>query len=333
MLIQVDEIGNDQSGRTESRVSGCNRSSDYAQNSEDTSQSAHPIAARFRHDLWSLESQVGRIVMIEISGSGSPNQSYDTFRDHGSIEDRTTVTFVLDATRHQRTLRGMESGNGTTGNGDEQTGENRIFVRIGMRIAQTIPKLRKSRMIDKEHHDQTHSHEQQCECKDGIDLTDNLIDRQQSGYHIIDEDHDDPEHQTERIGRHLRQQHGRTGDEHGTYENQQDHAEDQHYPFHVGSEITANQLRKTFPFVADRKHARQIIVHSTSKDTSEDDPEERRDTEERPHDGAEDRSCASDIEELYHIHFPRRHRDIINAVLHGVGRRFSRSIYFKDPFY
>ena len=62
-------------------------------------------------------------------------------------------------------------------------------------------------------------------------------------------------------------------------------------------------------------------MHRPGKDTPEDNPKERGRTEFSPHDSTEDRSQTRNIQELNHEYLPRRHRDVVHAILKCVSRR------------
>ena len=114
--------------------------------------------------------------MIEISSGCRPDQGNNTFRNHGTEEDRPAVFLILDTTRHQRALCRMETGDSPAGDTHEHDREDRQMAGIGIR--HSVRNLGQRRMMDKQHDQDTDRHKQQSTCKQRIDLADNLIDRQ-----------------------------------------------------------------------------------------------------------------------------------------------------------
>ena len=74
-------------------------------------------------------------------------------------------------------------------------------------------------------------------------------------------------------------------------------------------------------------------MNRTHKDAAEDDPQVGGGTEENTHYGAEDGTRACNIQELNEIDAPRRHRDVVHAVLQAVGGRLAVGLHAKNFFH
>ena len=144
--------------------------------------------------------------MEEIGSYSGPDQGYDAFRDHCSVEDRTSMTFTAHAACHQRALSCMKTGNGSTGNCDEHHREDGARLRLRMGILQSVPQFGQRRVVYIEHHQDTHRHEDKGHGEKRVNLADNLVDRQQGSQDVIDEDDDNPKGDVERLRRQAGQQ-------------------------------------------------------------------------------------------------------------------------------
>ena len=79
----------------------------------------------------------------------------------------------------------MEAADSATGDGNEQSGEDR---RSESFATNTFIQFGQLRPLDEEHSHQRHSHKQHGDGKQRIDFTDNLVDRQHRGNDVVDED-------------------------------------------------------------------------------------------------------------------------------------------------
>lgn len=116
VLLVVEEVGSDKTSTAERCITRCHRCSNYSEYSEHGSHLSHPVVADGIHDNGRVivhlvpESFVATCIL---DGSGSPDEGYDTFCDHCSVEHRTHMLLVLCTANHQRTLRSMEATYGT----------------------------------------------------------------------------------------------------------------------------------------------------------------------------------------------------------------------------
>ena len=274
-------------------------------------------------------------VVEEIHRHRGPYQGNDALGNHRTIEDRTAHLLVLHASSHQRTLGGMETTDCTAGDGDEEAWEertllherlrtqpSRVLVEIGR--SQIAPQLRQLRPLHEQSYHQRSRHEEQREGEERIYLADNLVDRQQRGDDVVDEDDDNPEHLAAQERTRMAdaiENDGRTIHEYRTHHHQQQHGEHQHHLLGSAAQILAHQLRQARTLVADAQHAAHIIVHGTRKDASEDDPEIGHGAIPRTHDGTKDWSSARYVEELNHKDLPTWQHHEVDSVGFGHCRR------------
>ena len=203
----------------------------------------------------------------------------------------------------------METTDSTTGNSDEQTGEDALRCERG--LSNALPHLRDIRHLHKQHRHQGYSHKQQGECEQGVNLSDNLIDRHHRGNDIIHEDDNNPECTVTQYPdawhtaqAQFLQQQSRTVHKHGSYHHQQENRENQHNLLWGITQVFSNNLRQVSATVTNTQHTAQIVVRSTCKDTSEDNPEIGSRSELGTHDGTKDRSSTCNVQELYHENLP-----------------------------
>ena len=318
----MDEVGNDESCRTESGVATGNGRCHYSQQGQNTSGNAQPLVTHLINNRGRVANGCGtscylfitrrRLVVEEIHGHRSPNQSHDTFSNHSTIEDRTAHLLARDAACHQRTLRSVETADGATGNGDEQCGEN-AGRRQGL-YRQAFPNLGQVRHLHKQHHHQRCCHKEQREGKERIYLADNLVDRQHRGNDIVNEDDQRPPHILHLhhallgchcVGAcHIAQNLGGTVDEHHAHHDEQEDREHQHDTLGGITQIVTYNLRLVGTAMTHREHSAKIVVHSTCKDASKYYPQVGGRTELGTHNSTEDRTRAGNIEELNHKHLP-----------------------------
>ena len=106
----------------------------------------------------------------------------------------------------------------------------------------------------------------------------------------------------------------RTIHEHRAEHDEQEHGEHQQHLRCGSAEIAPNEFGQVATAVAHREHAHEVVVNGSGEDAAEDYPEICRGSKLGAHDCTEDRSGASDVEELYHEHLPIRHRDIVQTI-------------------
>ena len=93
---------------------------------------------------------------------------------------RAPHVFALYAAGHQRALRGVEAGNGSAGDGDEERREDVVGPPIGLRRSPHVvvvrPQFGQRGPVEDEPHHQCPGHEQQRHGEQRIDLADDLVD-------------------------------------------------------------------------------------------------------------------------------------------------------------
>ena len=344
-------VGNDKAGTAECGIATGDGCCHHADDGQGTTEETEPTGADLLHDSGCGEVLNQRLTAValrqegvdrvgiddlapaaiieEIHGDGGPNQGNDALGNHGAVEDAAAHALTLDAARHKWTLRAVETADGTACNGQEQAGEQRVLRHIGgnaqqrlrLRGTHVVPYLRQRRHLNEQHHHQCHSHEQHSEGKERIDAADNLINRKKGGEDVINEDGDDPTHGAPAKGV---EHQSRTIDEHHADHHQQEYGEHEHDALSVQAEVVADELRQVAAIVAHAQHAGEIIVHRTGEDAAEDNPQISRRTVPGTHDGTKDRASTGDVKELDHIHFPRRHGDVVDAI--GIGNSRRRTV-------
>ena len=357
MLLQTYRLGDDESGTAKCRITTGDWSRNHTQQSQDTTGYAQPAGAYYLHHSRRIKVLNQRLTTIKLSNKllrhlrayaltpsaiveeihrhRSPDQGNDTLGNHRTIEDGTPHLLVLHTSSHQRTLGSMKTTDSATGNGNKETWEERtllherlraqprrVLVEIGR--SQITPQLRQGRPLHEQSYHQRSRHEKQREGKERIYLANNLIDRQQRGNDVVDEDDDNPEHlSTQERARvtNAIENDGRTIHKHCTHHHQQQHGEHQHHFLGSSTQILAHQFRQTSSIVADTEHTTHIIVHGSCKDTSEDNPQISHRTIPRTHDGSKNWSSTRNIEKLNHKDFPTRQHHEVDTVGFGHCRR------------
>ena len=163
MLLQVQELGNNQSGRAQSGVAARDGSSHHAEQGKDAAEESEPVFAHHGHHLRGCHSHLGSLPEDFLSGSAveeihryrCPDECHDTLGDHGAVENGATHLFRLHAAGHERALSGMETTDGTAGNRDEECREYGCAVHR----ADAVGQLGQRGPLDEEHGHQRHSHE------------------------------------------------------------------------------------------------------------------------------------------------------------------------------
>ena len=232
----------------------------------------------------------------------------------------------------------METTDGTACNGNEEAREQRIdshislgtqpcriLVQIG--ITQIAPKFWQCRPFQEQTDHQRSCHKQKRKSEERIYLTDNLINRQQCCYDIIKEDNQYPHHLT---APYIFQYHSRAVHKYSTHHHQKQYREYQHHFFCCSAEILAHQLRQSSTAITDTEHTTHIIVHSSCKDTAEDDPQIRHRSVPGTHDSSKNWSRSRNIEELNHKDFPTWQYHEVDTI--GFGHCWRRTVVRTEHF-
>ena len=166
--------------------------------------------------------------------------------------------------------------------------------------------------------------------KNRVDSTDDFVDRQQGCKDIVCNDDEHPEEfgadEAVAGGCHGFEQTGRCGAEHRADQYHQHQSEDAHDETHRTAQFVTDNLRQVSTVAAQGYHRREIVVDCSAEDTAQHNPEESRRAEQYTLYGTEDWARTGNIEKLYEIDFPRRHRDKVHTILRGITRRRSVGI-------
>ena len=206
-LVEFEPLSHNQTGTAEGGIARGDGGSHHTQHGEDSTCHTQPVVTYQIHDSRCrgietfrglLDKGIARgwIAIEEPGCHRSPDQGYHTLGNHGTVENRTPHLLTLHATGHQRTLGGMETGDGTTGHRDKQSREDSILPRFwlggGSHIVEVCPQLWQCGPVDEQPYHQGTSHKQQREGKQGIYFSDDLVDGQHRGNDVIAEDDDHP---------------------------------------------------------------------------------------------------------------------------------------------
>ena len=222
----------------------------------------------------------------------------------------------------------MEARNSTAGNGDEHKAPNGSA--FGVHIVEVGPDLGNVVLgMSKDTNGNAHSHDDQADTENRVNLTDDLINGQESGDEVIDQNQNQPE---QRLRKHaactgvLAQGHdqacGANG-EHSTNHNQQHNAEHTHNILHHTAKVDAGDLRDGSAVVTLAHHAGKEVMHSTGKNGAESDPQEYHRSPQSTLQCAENGAKAGNIQQLYQKQLPLRHHHIVNAIVDFNGRGFT----------
>ena len=182
----------------------------------------------------------------------------------------------------------------------------------------------------------TQCHQQQRQTEDGIEAPDELVDGEQRGQHIVEENHRDPELGGEPPalrGHEAVEQRRRRNHKDRTHTHQQHQREGAHETAHAEAQLVAHQFGQRESLLAHADHAAEIVVHRTGEDAAQDNPQIGRRTVEDAHDGAEDGARAGNVEELDEQHAPQRQRHVVHAVLMRVAGHFGRGVWLEDALH
>ena len=187
-----------------------------------------------------------------------------------------------------------------------------------MAVLKAVPYLDKMHIrVHEEGDNDKDSHQQQQQTENGINLAYQFVDGYQRGNQIIGKDNHRPypylPARSELIDKQLR----RRLHKHGPDKNHQEDREIAHHLLGAVAKEGTVQLGQRAAVVTHRHKTGDKVVHSTGKDTTEDNPKERCSAELRAHNGTTDRTNTCNVEELDEENAPRLHRDIVNAILHS----------------
>ena len=132
-LIDMEAIGQHGARGTEGSITGADGQKHHAENGEKSADGAkqrygYLLNNQGRRSLRSHGSGETRRIGIEGERESGPDESQQTFGDHGAVKDLASLFFIEHAAGAQRGLRGMETGNRTAGNGNEKNGPHGSVV-------------------------------------------------------------------------------------------------------------------------------------------------------------------------------------------------------------
>ena len=316
----------DQAGAPEGRVPGGNRADDDARHREDGADGPEHAGGNFINDVGGAApkgfvQKLGR--SVEGDARRGPDQGDDRLGNHGAVEDRPALLFAGDAFGDHRRLGRVEAGDGAAGHGDEHEGPDRGGIRLRMQVGQADFGNHEAPAGEDNSPDHGHRHQDQQHAENGIQLTDQLIDRQQRRQQVIDQDDHAPDGAVDRSRRKPRQEPRRAGDEHRSAQHQQHDGKHAHDPPGGVSQIIAGQLRDGSALMAGGDHAGHIVVNGAAENRAEHDPQEDHRAEAGAHQRAEDRPCSGDIQQLDQKGLPGLHRHAVHAVIDRDRRRLA----------
>ncbi len=162
-------------------------------------------------------------------------------------------------------------------------------------------------------------HDDEADAKERIEARDERVDRQQRRKEVVEQHAG--QHIGDRDAREVREQSRGARHEHRTDKHEEHDGEHAHDEEHRAPHVVADDLRDALAILAQRDHAREIVVHAAGEDRAEDDPEIDARPPDRTAERAEDWAEAGDVEELDHEDLPGRQRDVVDAVVMAERRR------------
>ena len=307
----MEPVGQDQTGRTESGIAGGDGAGDHAQHGQSDADAAHGLGADVINSGRTAAAQAQQLFAgVQSTAGSSPDQSDDALRHHGTVEHEVALLLTLHAAGHQGALGGMETGDSAAGHGDEHEAPD--GGALGMHVGEVVPDLGDHIALGEDADGHAHSHDDQADAEDGIDLADDLIDGQEGGDEVVDQDQHQPEQLAGEdagavaVGEQQLDQTCRAHGEHGAHHDQQDHAEHAHHVLHGAAQIDAGNLRDGSALVALAEHAGEVIVDSACENGAEGDPQEHHGAPQSTAQCTEDGAQACDVQQLDHKQLPRR---------------------------
>ena len=214
----------------------------------------------------------------------------------------------------------METGDGAAGHSDEH--ERPDGGAGGMHAAEVAPDLRDGVVgIDENADGNAYRHDNQADTEDGVHLTDDLVNGEERGDKVVDQDDDEPEQSGGQNSLHavlLEQrddQSGRTHGEHGAHHHQQHHAEHAHDVLHGAAQIDAGNLGDGLAVVALAHHAGEEVVDAAGQKSAEGDPQEYDGSPQSALKRAENGAQACDVQQLHQKQLPLGKHHVVHAVV------------------
>ncbi len=200
-----------------------------------------------------------------------PYEGNNPLCHHGAVEHRACQPFVFHATCHHGRLRGVEAGNRTAGYRDEQHRENGVGGASCLRImvAKAGSKCIRHRYVAEKHHPhKTYGHEQQYDCKQGVDVAYQLVDREHRCHKVVDEYHHCPECGIEAVGSKRGHKAGCCHHEYPADQYQQHNREGTHHLPDAGTEFPAYDFGERGAVGPERNHAGDIVMYRPRKNSA-----------------------------------------------------------------
>ena len=271
--------------------------------------------------------------VVRAHGASCPDHGDEAFEDHHVVESHAALAFALHRTADDRRLRGVEAGENTAGNSNEEDRNEVVGVKIIAvcedRAIPVVPEIEQWKIFDKDPNEHADRREEQDRAEDWINAADDLVDREEGRDEIINEDNsvDDPRRYRcccavktkDLCCRNI----ARCVDEHRANQKQQQAAEDLVDGVDAFVGIFADHFRHLCAAVAQADHAREIVVHRTADDVADRDRDERDRSEKDPLDRPQDRTGTGNVEQIDEAVFPAAHRYVVDAILLCVRRRLA----------
>ena len=219
----------------------------------------------------------------------------------------------------------MEAGNSAAGYGDKKHGPHGEPFRVHVGKGD----LGYRHGTEDESSSDSDCHNQENRSEKRVQAADYLIHRNDGGKKIIGQDQYEPEALLGEYSTHSQVREKSRGSVHKyrTYQYQQDDGKYPHYHPDLVAQVKPDDFRNTFSVVPDGKHSGKVVVNSTGEDGTKHDPEKGGGPEEGSHDGAENRSEACNVQELYKEDLVPGKLHIIDAVGSGQGGGLSGGIH------
>ena len=321
LLIELQPVGQGQTGGTEGCVTGGDGAGNDAQHGQHQTHRAHGFGADVIDGRGAAATHFQQLgALIDGAAGSGPNQCDDALADHGAVEHHVTLTLGFHAPGHQRRLRGVEAGDGAAGHSDEHEGPN--GGPIGMHVGKVVPDFRDHIVGIGEHTKaHAHGHDDQADAEEGIDLADDLIDGNKGCDEIVDQDQNQPKQLVGQnvgetgVGEQQLDQTGGTNGKHGAHHDQQHHAEHTHDVLHAVAKIDAGDLGNRSAVVALRQHAGEIVVYAAGEDGAEGDPQKNDGSPQSASQSTEDGTQTGNVQKLNQKQLPLGHDDVIDAVV------------------
>ena len=222
----------------------------------------------------------------------------------------------------------MEAGDRAAGNGDEHEAPHRGAR--GMHGAEVVPDLGDGVLrLGEDADGNTDGHDDQADTEQGVNLTDDLIDGNESRDEVVDKNDNQPEQgrgDDALVAAVLEQgdnQTGRANRKDRTDHNEQHHAEHAHDVLHRAAQIDTGDLGDGSAFVTLAHHTGEIVVDRTGKNRTEGDPQENHRAPQSAAQSAEDRAETRDVQKLDHKQLPLRQNHVVHAIVDLDSRRFT----------